>query len=203
MTPILSTAAGNPENQDRGIILYAGERTVLSVADGAGGRSGGAEAAAMAVRFVEQHIGSLTGADSCIKLLQAMDSAITNDRIAGETTCALAILSGDLLLGASVGDSGVWLVGSGAVIVDLTERQIRKPFIGSGAAHPQGFEGRLGSGQTLLVATDGLLKYTSREQIALVCKEDSAEAIGQRLINLVRYPSGALPDDVTVIVHRL
>ena len=41
MKPILLTAAGNPENQDRGLVVHGGARVVLCVADGAGGRSGG------------------------------------------------------------------------------------------------------------------------------------------------------------------
>jgi hypothetical protein len=34
MNAILQTAAGNPENQDRGLVLYEGSRIILCVADG-------------------------------------------------------------------------------------------------------------------------------------------------------------------------
>ncbi len=36
-----------------------------------------------------------------------------------------------------------------------------------------------------------------------VCRDHPPDAAAQRLIDLVRYPSGALPDDVTIIVSPL
>ena len=42
---------------------------------------------------------------------------------------------GSILLGASIGDSGAWLI-DGSRIVDLTANQRRKPLLGSGYAHP-------------------------------------------------------------------
>lgn len=44
---------GNPELQDRVLVLSSGARTVIAVADGAGGISGGAQAAEMFVRTIE------------------------------------------------------------------------------------------------------------------------------------------------------
>jgi serine/threonine protein phosphatase PrpC len=52
MNPILKTAAGNHENQDRGAVINSGSGLILVVADGAGGLSGGSEAADMAVEIV-------------------------------------------------------------------------------------------------------------------------------------------------------
>ena len=54
-----------------------------------------------------------------------------------------------------------------------------------------------------MLATDGLLKYTSSERILAVCREHPPEVATQKLIELVRYPSGALPDDVTIIVSEI
>jgi hypothetical protein len=55
MKPILLTTAGNPENQDRGLVICDCPGTVLCVADGAGGSSGGMQAAIMATEFVRQN----------------------------------------------------------------------------------------------------------------------------------------------------
>ncbi|MDB6112235.1 MAG: hypothetical protein JWR69_3985 [Pedosphaera sp.] len=198
MKPILLTAAGNPHNQDRGLILHDGPRIVLCVADGAGGISGGAEAASLAVNMVRQHASHLVNADACAEVLRKMDAAIAKDPVAGETTCALAVITPEEIFGASVGDSGVWLIPKNGDYLNLTQAQQRKPFLGSGAAWPAPFRRPREAG-ILLLATDGLLKYTSAERIMVVCREHSAEAAGQRLIELVRYPSGALPDDVTLI----
>jgi PPM family protein phosphatase len=202
MKPILLTAAGNPENQDRGLIVHDGPRTVLCVADGAGGRSGGMEAAKMAVELVHQTASRMSNADLCADALRKVDAAIANDSIAGETTCALAIVTLDEIFGASVGDSGIWLIPKVSPRTDLTQAQQRKPFIGSGSAWPVPFQCSRQIG-ALLLATDGLLKYASPESIIRTCGEYPVELAAQRLIELVRYASGALPDDVTLILTDL
>ena len=135
MKPILLTAAGNPENQDRGLIVHEGPRTVLCVADGAGGLSGGAQAASMAVEAVRQNASLMIDAESCTEVLRKMDAAIAQDSIAGETTCALAVVTPGEIFGASVGDSGVWLIPERGDSINLTQGQQRKPFIGSGRSY--------------------------------------------------------------------
>jgi serine/threonine protein phosphatase PrpC len=202
MKAILQTAAGDPENQDRGVVLNLGYSLVVAVADGAGGISGGAQAAAMAIDLIRQNASTLRDAASCVALLRKMDQAITEDAVAGETTCALAVVSDSQVYGTSVGDSGVWVIGQHD-IGDLTQAQSRKPFLGSGSALPIPFDHSPKPGELLLLATDGLLKYTSRERIATVCRSHSLSDAPKKLVELVRYPSGALPDDVTVILARM
>ena len=139
---------------------------------------------------------------SCVEALRKMDEAIAKDSIAGETTCALAIVTPKDIFGASVGDSGVWWIPENGNYLNLTHAQQRKPFIGSGDAWPVPFH-HLTQPGSLLLATDGLLKYTSAENIIGTCREHPAEVAAKRLIELVRYPSGGLPDDVTVILTKL
>lgn len=83
---------------------------------------------------------------------------------------------------------------------NLTERQSRKPLIGSGAALPMPFFYNRTENGILLLATDGLLKYASAERIANVRRQQKQAEAARALTELVRYPSGALPDDVTVIL---
>ena len=201
MNAILKTA-GNPENQDRGLVLRDGQRIIVCVADGAGGYGGGAEAAGLAVDFVGQNAFDLTNVEACAESLRQMDEPIAKHSIAGETTCALAVITPEEIFGASVGDSGVWLITEKGSHLDLTRRQQRKPFIGSGDIWPVPFHQSNQPG-VLLLATDGLLKYTSAEHIVGTCRERPVEAAAPRLIELVRYSSGALPDDVTLILTRL
>ena len=198
----LLTAAGNPENQDRGLIIHDGPRVVLCVADGAGGRGGGAEAASMAVELVRQNASLLRNADSCAETLRKIDAAIANDSVAGETTCVLVVATPEELFGASVGDSGVWMIPANGTHIGLSDAQQRKPFIGSGSAWPVPFRHSMQVG-SILLATDGLLKYTSAERIIAVCREHPTDVAAQQLIELVRYPSGALPDDVTIILSGI
>lgn len=202
MKPILLTAAGNPENQDRGIVIHDGSRVVVCIADGAGGQSGGLRAAIMAMELVRQNASQVDTGDSCSELLRRMDEAIAQDSVAGETTCACAILTPAEIFGASVGDSGVWFIPTTGAHIDLTRGQQRKPFIGSGSAWPVPFRHPIGRGW-LLLATDGLLKYTGAERIIETCRQLPTESSAQRLIELVRYPSGSLPDDITLILTAL
>ena len=157
---------------------------------------------AMAVGLVRERVHELQDPNGCVSLLQRMDQIIAGDGAAGETTCALAVVTEERIYGASVGDSGVWVIGE-SQFIDLTQGQSRKPFIGSGSAWPIPFAHNQTRAERLLLATDGLLKYASSDRITAACRNhDHAEAT-RRLIELVRYSSGALPDDVTVILAQL
>jgi serine/threonine protein phosphatase PrpC len=200
MRAAIETAFGDViENQDRGATIETGVGLALVVADGAGGLSGGKEAATIAVDLVRKEANELRDSNSCVMLLQRMDQAIEEDKSAGETTCALAVVTKAHVYGASVGDSGVWVIND-TDFINLTARQSRKPFIGSGIAYPVPFDYARTGRESLLLATDGLLKYTSPERIMTTCRESAPpHEIARRLIELVRYQSGALPDDVTAI----
>src|SRR5258705_12230381 len=90
MTSMLKTAAGNPENQDRGAVIHCGSGLVLVVADGAGGMSGGKEAAVMAVEFVRQKALQICDLAGCAKVLSEIDGRVTQGLLAAATNCALA-----------------------------------------------------------------------------------------------------------------
>lgn len=203
MTPILRTAAGNPENQDRGFVANVGTGAVVAIADGVGGIGGGGEAATMAVEFVRRRADALDSAAACSSLLREIDQRLFEDEIAGETAFAVVSVHEDQVFGSSVGDSGVWVVGA-TTVTDLTGGQARKPFIGSGRARPVEFTHRVRPGDLkLLLATDGLLNHTSAANIIEVCRGEDDRICAERLIGLVRLPSGKLPDDVTVILATL
>jgi serine/threonine protein phosphatase PrpC len=156
----------------------------------------------MAVDWIRQHASTLDGPDSCVDLIQNLDRAVAQDKVAGETTCVVVVVTVDEIFGASVGDSGAWLIDSSGY-VDLTRQQVRKPFVGSGSARPIHFSHKLTNGRRLLLATDGLFKYSSSERITAICRHGSPDEVAKQLIESVRYPSGSLPDDVTVIFGEL
>jgi hypothetical protein len=149
-------------NQDRIAIFERGEILIVAVADGVGGRVGGAEAAQSAVEQVRNAIAAvdetsvLSHISFWTRLLTEIDDNLSDDEAAGETTLVALAIAEDRITGAGVGDSGGWLIShQGAHI--LTEQQRTKPFPGSGAAFPVGFEARM-ENDILLLATDGLLK---------------------------------------------
>jgi serine/threonine protein phosphatase PrpC len=193
--------AGGKELQDWAEFFWCDSNLVLVIADGAGGMSGGAEAAQFIVEGVKKRIGSTTMNPSGLnELLTFLDREMAAIGAFGETTGVVVVLSDGGVFGASVGDSGAFIF-SKAELENLTANQIRKPFLGSGRAIPVTFTRGLLNG-TLLVATDGLLKYTSLEKIAATILASDFDSAASKLIELVRYQSGALPDDVSILLVR-
>ena len=190
--------------EDRLLLREHGDGVVVLVADGAGGISGGAEAAALVVATVEVALADPAfdpwRAVSWTELLARADLLIADDHQAGETTAVVVAVSARGVVGASSGDSGAWIVQEHGHD-DLTARQKRKPRLGSGEAlsvplkRPE-LEG------TLLVASDGLLNYARATQLCeLVCGPD-LEVAASHLVEVVRLPSGELQDDVALGLVR-
>ena len=193
--------AGGNELQDRAEIFWLGSNLVLVVADGAGGMSGGAEAAQFLVEGVKKRIGSTSmNTDVLSELFTSLDREMADSGAFGETTGVVVVLSSSGIFGASVGDSGAFVFSKNG-LENLTANQTRKPFLGSGRAIPIPFTRELLNG-TLLVATDGLLKYTSLEKIAVTILAVDFDGAANKLVELVRYQSGALPDDISILLAR-
>jgi hypothetical protein len=181
--------AGGKELQDRAELFWCGSNLVLIVADGAGGMSGGAEAAQFLVEGVKKRIGSASmNTDGLTELLTLLDREMVAVEAFGETTGVVVVLSHNRIFGAGVGDSCAFVF-SKAGLENLTANQIRKPFLGSGRATPIPFTRGLLDG-ILLVATDGLLKYTNLEKIAATILATDIYSAANKLVELVRYQSG-------------
>lgn len=199
---LTSRIVANGENaQDRVWVRRFEDRAVLALADGAGGRGGGAEAADLAIEIISQFASGLYSQDDCAAALYKAHSIVQKNPKAGETTAVVAVAKGHELFGASIGDSGAWLVSEDSVD-DLTAHQNRRPFLGSGDAIPVSFS-RPSLEGTLLVASDGLLRYAPRDMICWTIRKSPFDVVCKELVRLVRYPSGALPDDVGIAICRL
>ena len=189
------------ENEDRIVTRVWGEALFVALCDGAGGQVGGARAAQSAVDAAlkwAQSARELRGAP-WVECLARADEAVQGDTEAGITTAIVLAAGADWIAGASVGDSEVWLVGDDK-IVDLTARQRHKPFVGQGA-RAVAF-GAKWDGETLLAGSDGLFKYASPETIAVLARGADLEGAAQALIERVKYASGVLPDDVSLVLAR-
>jgi hypothetical protein len=193
--------AGGKDLQDRAEFFWHGSTLYLVLGDGAGGMSGGAEAAEFVMQRVKAEADSAAlSPEALSNLLSAVDREMAAIGAYGETTCVLAAVSEAGIVGASVGDSGAWSISKSGVD-DITANQCRKPFIGSGRANPVGFSRGPLQG-TLLVASDGLLKYTSAERIAEATLCSDLNEVLRKLVGLVRYPSSMLPDDLSILLAR-
>lgn len=192
--------ARGAHGHDRVVFCDFGTHAVVALADGSGGTGAGAtEAAATLICVALQHLGSASTVDQISALLGNVDQRIVRAQHGGETTGLVAQVVGERIIGASVGDSHACVIRDTRVEL-LTERQHRKPLLGSGAAFPVGFESTFGGG-TLIAASDGLFNYAKPTQIAAVCSGPLRRAGGE-LAALVRLKSGALPDDLAVVALR-
>jgi serine/threonine protein phosphatase PrpC len=181
--------------EDRAAVYPRPEAFVAVIADGAGGVSGGAQAADGVLAAVRA-AGVPGDATACAQLLAKLDVPA----LGGETTAVMVVLLPDRLIGASIGDSGAWMVTADGH-EDLTEGQNRKPLLGTGRAVPVPFT-RFHPRGTLLLATDGLLKYVPHARIEELARAEDVDAAAEELQNASRLPAGDWPDDVAVVVVR-
>jgi len=199
----IATATAGSKNQDRTALIEHPHGLLLVIADGAGGLGGGSEAAELVMQIVkESTLSEAEFANPLIwgNILTEADNQLYEHPLAGETTAVVVALSHGSVCGASAGDSGAFLVQE-KTDIELTALQQRKPPLGSGAALPIPY-GPIPFAGTLLVATDGLIKYAHKEKIRQIVLEHDFEQVAKLLTECVRYPSGNLPDDVTVIVCK-
>ena len=188
--------------EDRVDVIEHPMGLVLVVADGAGGSGGGAEAADSMLLWARAHatrVADIRPAAQWADLLAKADQQISVAH--GETTSVVVAVWDDGLAGASVGDSAAWVVRP-VHFDNLTANQAHKPLVGTGRASPVAFERPGLGGDTLLLASDGLVKYATPQRICEVARSSDLNAAAEALVDLVRLRSGALQDDVAVILCR-
>lgn len=182
-------------NEDRAAHCRTANGAVLVVADGAGNSGLGARAAETVVAMAGRpEAASLNPSE----LLAEIDRSIAADSTAGEATGVVVILHDRSLHGASVGDSGAWLLARDD-IADLTQRQARKPLLGSGMTQPVGF-GPIGLTGRLLMATDGLFKYVAHHKLEELALHTDIEHAADALCDAARLANGELPDDIGLLL---
>jgi serine/threonine protein phosphatase PrpC len=197
----IQPASPTGTGQDRADVFQRSDGGITVVlADGAGGTANGTHAAetliaAVAVTTNYDHPASTNPWPA---LLSSLDDP--SRMRGGQTTAVVLTLTRDRILGASVGDSGAWLVSPPDTLVDLTDGQRRKPLLGAGSGLPPLSidHGALPADATLLVASDGLLAYATRSAIARAALSRHAPA--PALLDLVRLPTGAFQDDVSIVL---
>lgn len=204
MEIVSRTVAGHRVNEDRLTYFKIGDLFVFALADGVGGRHGGARAAQLFIEEVEESASKISKwkeRSEWGNLLEAIDNKISDDTEAGETTAIVAATDAKTISGAMVGDSSLWLI-NGTEVYDVGEDKRLKPYLGYGGAMPKRFSQSINA-KILLLASDGLTKYTSPEKIAEIIEQDDLNKAADELLDEVRYASGAYPDDVSFIMARL
>jgi PPM family protein phosphatase len=190
--------------EDRAAVVEMDHGCVIVVADGAGGSGGAALAAELVVQMVQDQVPGMTNLLDDLawcNLLTRIDQAMVSSHDRGQSTGVIAAVTANGISGASVGDSSAWLVLPESAF-ELTGQQIAKPLLGTGRALPVPFSARLDDGK-LLVATDGLMKYANVQNLIHIVRSAPIDEAAERLVKIVRLPSGELWDDTTVVLCRM
>lgn len=234
------------KNNEDNVALWAANGVVLAlVADGMGGAVAGEEASRLTLEAIQAcFVGSpserlqiMSEADILEELVQAIQAANTqvekrsrqNANLRGMgTTSTLALVRGNRLLVAHVGDSRAYVVDSGVQVIQQisVDHSYVQALIDSGHITPEQARNHPMSnvlyralGQTLeldidvyaysikigdriLLCSDGLTKHVSTEEIAqLVSEADNAAEASQALITLANQRGGQ--DNISAVVLSL
>lgn len=184
--------------EDRAIAIPTAGGYLVAVADGAGGKGGGAVAAGCLIAFVA-NLSQETASADWFAALCAFDDELSVRPLGGQTTGVVAFVDSKRILGASVGDSSAWLISRSGLTIDLTARQRRRPLPCCGDALPVQFEAeRLGT--RVVLASDGLFKCAPADRICALAVRGSVVDAADALVNCLRLPSGDFQDDVAVVL---
>jgi PPM family protein phosphatase len=206
-----SEAGGHPLNEDAFVVLRhpsGSDDWLCFLADGQGGRAGGAEAARIACSTAAEAAlhrspRALARPTSWGPVLQEADRAVHRHLDAGFTTLLGFCITGGLLVGASCGDSAVWALSGSGPARDITKGQFKNPPVGSGAAMFVSFAAPLVGPWSVLSMSDGVWKYVGWERWVRAAAASRGEALVGTLQGLARLPgSGRFPDDFTLVLFE-
>lgn len=176
------------------------------VADGQGGRSGGAQASRLACRVcmevaVGQSAKRLLLPGTWSEIVHAADAAVLADSAAGFTTLVAFCIGHGFVCGGSNGDSAAVVVNADNSYTCLTEKQRKNPPVGSGAAAVELFSAQLMEPWKVLAMTDGVWKYASWESVARAAGEKNGNALIDSIHSAaLSQRSKSLQDDFTLVV---
>jgi serine/threonine protein phosphatase PrpC len=198
-----SEAGGDhPANEDAfaaGPLGGDPDRVYVVVADGQGGRAGGAAAARLVCDTVSRALDSRGG--YWPDVLSRADRAAAAEPVAGFTTLAGLSVEGDCLSGASCGDSAVLAVSGSGASSEVTAGQLKNPPAGSGGAVFVPFMTDLVRPWRILAMTDGVWKYVGWPRVRELATSLGGQELVAALQAAARLPkSGQFPDDFTVVL---
>jgi hypothetical protein len=208
---------GHRENEDAFAVRAhpADESALLCfLADGQEGQPGCGTAARTATQSAMEilstfHLPSLLARPPAWPdLLGRADQATAADPEAGYTTLLGFRVGADrlvgerlTLVGASVGESAVWLLDRAAGAQELTRKQRKDPPVGSGEARFVHFQAELRPPWLALAMSDGVWKSAGWKRVKDLAGRYRGQALMDELQSVARSPrGGTFPDDFTLIV---
>lgn len=183
-------------SQDVLFVGHCGPIVWFALADGVGGQAGGREAAELVCGGLSRLMGSTMPDPFALQeLLMDLDGDLFADPAAGLTTAIVGAIGSGVLVGASVGDSELWLLQSDHHEV-VTRHQYRRPMLGSGVSMPIVFESQISAGMAVLIGTDGLFASATPAAILQATRHAELDVV------LVELQALQAHDDMAIIVVR-
>jgi serine/threonine protein phosphatase PrpC len=204
-----SKAGGHIDNQDaiaEGPHPNDASMRLCAIADGQGGRAGGAEAARLARKTTLERASASSPNQLILpwtwqKIIGAADQSVCDNPDAGFTTLIAFCLTESHVIGASNGDSAAVLFNSNEKPIILTQNQNKNPPVGAGNVMAVGFDSKMVSPWTLLAMTDGVWKYAGMDAVLKIGFEKRGDEIIQELKARAQLnSSGVFQDDFTLVV---
>jgi PPM family protein phosphatase len=206
-----SEPGGHPVNEDAFIVQpypSGSDRWLCVLADGQGGRAGGADAARIACctaadAALRREPAELADPEVWHAILRHADRAVCEAPRAGFTTVLGFVIAGRSLAGASCGDSAVLTLSAGERAREISKGQLKNPPVGSGEARFTSFSASLAAPWTVLAMSDGVWKYVGRERLVGAMMTSRGDALVEVLQGLARLPrTGQFPDDFTLVAFE-
>ena len=206
-----SEPGGHPANEDAFVVERHPadpECWLCFLADGQGGRAGGARAAQLACRSaaeaaLAEPCWKLAAPSAWAALLRGADTVVSADHDAGLTTLLGFCIAYGRLAGGSCGDSAVLVSSSGERPREITAGQPKNPPVGSGEARFAPFAALLTAPWAVLAMSDGVWKYAGWERLAAGVLTERGERLIARIEESARLRgSGRFVDDFTVVLFE-
>lgn len=221
-----------PEDQQ----VMASKGVLFVVADGLGGHARGEVASQLAVNTIRDLYYQQESGDLATSLRLAMEQvnariydkniseSSQSDKMMG-TTCVAAVVQGDTLYVANVGDSRAYIVRNGQaqqISLDhsVVAKELREGLITKEQAinHPERnkiyrclgvhdvvevdtFSEKVQAGDLLLLCTDGLSELVAEEEMVGIVQQYEPQESVQRLIERANEMGGR--DNITAVVARV
>jgi hypothetical protein len=186
-------AAGSSD-QDRHAVRVLDDGFFAVLSDGVGSSGRGREAAEAVVQGLSAR--PLKDAGEIGARIVEVDDALAAGH-GGQATALGFFVGAAGLTGAAVGDTELWWRDANGWH-DGTANVTRRPLVGSGVSTVVDLHASLPD--VIVAATDGLWKFAAPFEVLGLLDAHPGEPL--RALDPLWLPTGALPDDVTVLVAR-